>query len=69
MTRPTLRPMHTATEKEGLLGHHWWSESDLAACTDRLLPPNLPALLSDALAGKLLQPFARLTPDSLDEHH
>ncbi len=55
-TAPTLRPRHTANEAAGLLGHHWWSASELAACTDKLLPPNLPALLADALADELLQP-------------
>jgi hypothetical protein len=43
-------------EKAGLLGHRWWSESELAACTDKLLPSNLPALLADVLAGELRQP-------------
>jgi 8-oxo-dGTP pyrophosphatase MutT (NUDIX family) len=55
-TAPTLRPRHTENEKEGLLGHHWWSEPELAACTDEILPPNLPALLTDALTGQLRQP-------------
>jgi len=56
-TTPTLRPKHTANEKAGLLGHRWWSEPELAACTDKLLPPHLPTLLADALAGKLIQPL------------
>jgi 8-oxo-dGTP pyrophosphatase MutT (NUDIX family) len=55
-TAPSLRPRHTANERAGLLGHHWWSESELAVCTDKLLPPNLPALLADVLAGGPLQP-------------
>jgi 8-oxo-dGTP pyrophosphatase MutT (NUDIX family) len=54
---PTPRPTHTDNEKTGLLGHHWRSPSRLATCTDKLLPPNLPALLADALAGKLRQPI------------
>jgi 8-oxo-dGTP pyrophosphatase MutT (NUDIX family) len=56
-TTPTLRPRHTVNEKVGLLGHHWWRKSELATCTDKLLPPNLPALLTDALAGKLPHPI------------
>ncbi|HEX5348621.1 MAG TPA: NUDIX domain-containing protein [Pseudonocardiaceae bacterium] len=55
-TAPTLRPRHTDNEKEGLLGHRWWSEPELAACTDEILPPNLHALLTDALTGQLRQP-------------
>ncbi len=54
---PTLRPRHTANEKAGLLGHHWWSKPELAVCTDKLLPPNLPALVADALAGRLRRPI------------
>ncbi|MGH3573836.1 MAG: NUDIX hydrolase [Pseudonocardiaceae bacterium] len=56
-TAPTLRPRHTANEKAGLLGHHWWSKPELVACTDKLLPPNLPTLVADALAGRLRQPI------------
>jgi 8-oxo-dGTP pyrophosphatase MutT (NUDIX family) len=56
-TTPTQPPRHTINEKTGLLGHHWWSESELAICTDKLLPPNLPALLTDAHAGKLPHPI------------
>jgi 8-oxo-dGTP pyrophosphatase MutT (NUDIX family) len=56
-TAPTLRASHTANEKAGLLGHRWWNEPELTTCTDKLLPPNLPALLANALAGKLLQPI------------
>jgi 8-oxo-dGTP pyrophosphatase MutT (NUDIX family) len=56
-TTPTLRPRHTTNEKAGLLGHHWWSQPELAACTDKLLPPNLPTLLAYTLAGKLDQPL------------
>lgn len=56
-TTPTLCPRHTTNEKAGLLGHHWWSQPELTACTDKLLPPNLPDLLADTLAGKLVQPL------------
>ena len=56
-TTPTLHPRHTTNEKAGLLGHHWWSQPELAACTDKLLPPNLPTLLANTLAGKLTQPL------------
>ena len=51
-TVPTLRPRHTANEKAGLLGHQWWTQPDLATCTDKLLPPTLPTLLNDLLTGR-----------------
>jgi 8-oxo-dGTP pyrophosphatase MutT (NUDIX family) len=56
-TAPTLRPRHTANEKAGLLGHHWWSEPELATCTDKILPPNLPALLTNVLTREHPQPL------------
>lgn len=58
---PTLTPRHTPNEKAGLLGHHWWSQPELAGFHGRLLPPTLPRLLAALLAGELTHP---LTLDS-----
>lgn len=55
-TAPALRPKHTANEKAGLIEHRWWTQPELAACHDKLLPPNLPALLANVLDGTLRQP-------------
>jgi 8-oxo-dGTP pyrophosphatase MutT (NUDIX family) len=55
-TTPTLRPKRTANEQAGLIEHRWWTQPELAACRDKLLPPNLPALLADILDGALRQP-------------
>jgi len=55
-TAPTVRPTHTANEKAGLLGHRWWTQSELATCEDKLLPPVLPALLADVLSGRYRGP-------------
>ncbi|HEU5472244.1 MAG TPA: NUDIX domain-containing protein [Actinophytocola sp.] len=57
---PTLRPRHTANEKAGLIEHRWWTQPDLAACRDKLLPPNLPALFADILRGTLRRPVLLL---------
>ncbi len=47
------RTCHTANEKLTLLGERWWSAGELAAATDEwFLPPNLPELLPDVLAGR-----------------
>jgi 8-oxo-dGTP pyrophosphatase MutT (NUDIX family) len=54
---PTLRPKHTANEKAGLIEHRWWTNPELVACGEKLLPPNLPALLADILDGALRQPI------------
>jgi hypothetical protein len=35
-----------------MLGYHWWTQSSLARCHDKLLPPNLPHLLADILTGR-----------------
>ncbi len=48
---PRLRPKHTANEKAGLIRHRWWTQAELAATRDKLLPPNLPTLLNLILAG------------------
>lgn len=32
-------------------------QPEVAACTDKLLGPNLPTLLADMLVGKLVQPL------------
>jgi len=50
--RPRLRLKHTANEKQGMLGYQWWTQEELADCQDKLLPPSLPALLSDILHGR-----------------
>lgn len=55
-TAPTLRPRHTANEKAGIVEHRWWTQSELAACRDKLLPPNLPDLLADVVSGAHRQP-------------
>jgi 8-oxo-dGTP pyrophosphatase MutT (NUDIX family) len=49
---PRLRPKHTPNEKAGLLGHRWWTQPELAATGDKLLPPNLPTLLNLILTGR-----------------
>lgn len=56
-TAPTLQPRHTANEKAGLLGWHWWAQPELAHCPDKLLPPNLSALLADILNGSFQPPI------------
>ncbi|MGH4019073.1 MAG: NUDIX hydrolase [Pseudonocardiaceae bacterium] len=55
-TAPSLRPEHTANEKVGLIEHRWWTQPELVACRDKLLPPNLPALLAGVLDGAFRQP-------------
>lgn len=58
--RPALRTKHSANEKAGLIEHRWWSHPELAACRDKLLPPNLPALLADILNGPPEEPLLLL---------
>jgi 8-oxo-dGTP pyrophosphatase MutT (NUDIX family) len=58
---PALTPRHTPNEEAGLLGHHWWSQSELERFHGRLLPPSLPRLLAALLADELPTP---LTLDS-----
>ncbi|HEV2779226.1 MAG TPA: NUDIX domain-containing protein [Actinophytocola sp.] len=48
---PTTAIAPTANEKLGLIEHRWWSYHELAHCRDKLLPPALPTLLSQVLAG------------------
>src|SRR5215470_2673087 len=55
-TAPAFRPKHTTNEKAGLIEYRWWTHPELAACRDKLLPPNLPALLADVLNGAPRQP-------------
>jgi len=44
---------HTANEQLTLLGERWWSAGELAAVTGEwFLPPSLPELLPDILAGR-----------------
>jgi hypothetical protein len=47
-----VAPKHTPNEKAGLLGHRWFSHTELARCTDKLLPPELPRLFVDILTGR-----------------
>jgi len=45
-TAPRLRLKRlkrTANEKQGMLGYKWWTQSGLACCPDKLLPPQPPA--------------------------
>ncbi len=55
-TTPTARTKPTENERVGLLGRRWWSHDDLLDCRDELLPPALPALLGDIVAGQFTQP-------------
>lgn len=48
---------HSANEKVGLIEHRWWTHTELLTCPDRLLPPNLPALLGDILNGSSREPL------------
>jgi 8-oxo-dGTP pyrophosphatase MutT (NUDIX family) len=44
---------HTTNEQLTLLGERWWSTQELATASDHwFLPPNLPTLLPDILAGR-----------------
>lgn len=43
-------------ERLDLCGRRWWSHADLLDCRDKLLPPALPSLLGEILAGKLTPP-------------
>lgn len=56
-TTPAIHPKHTANERAGLIEHRWWHHPDLTACRDKLLPPNLPALLTEVLCGRLDEPL------------
>lgn len=48
--RSATRP--TDNEKLGLIERRWWTADELVQCRDKLLPPTLPTLLSDVLAGR-----------------
>jgi len=50
---PAVALKPSANEKLGLIERRWWTHADLASCTDKLLPPNLPDLMGDALAGRI----------------
>jgi len=43
--------MHRDSEQR-----RWWSHAELSECRDTLLPPALPALLGEILAGRLTRP-------------
>jgi 8-oxo-dGTP pyrophosphatase MutT (NUDIX family) len=46
-----LKP--SANERLGMLDRRWFTASDLRDCPDKLVPPELPDLLADTLAGAL----------------
>lgn len=50
-----LRP--SDNEKAGLIERRWWTATELAHCQDKLLPAELPALLTDLLADRLSTPL------------
>jgi 8-oxo-dGTP pyrophosphatase MutT (NUDIX family) len=54
---PAQPTKHTPNEKAGLLGHRWWNLPELSAFTGRLLPPTLPQLVADLIAGQLSEPL------------
>lgn len=50
---PRAQTCHTANEQATLLGERWWSAKELAAAAGEwFLPPSLPALLPNILAGR-----------------
>jgi 8-oxo-dGTP pyrophosphatase MutT (NUDIX family) len=51
--RVPLKP--TANERVGLIERCWWTLEDLRRCPDKLLPANLPALLSEILRGEFAE--------------
>jgi 8-oxo-dGTP pyrophosphatase MutT (NUDIX family) len=55
-TTPSTHTTPTTNERAGLLGQQWWSHAALLDCRDKLLPPALPALLGDILAGQFTPP-------------
>lgn len=55
-TTPTTPPTLTHEERACLLGQRWWSHAELLTCRDKLMPPALPAVLGDILAGQLASP-------------
>jgi 8-oxo-dGTP pyrophosphatase MutT (NUDIX family) len=56
-TTPTMQSKHTANEKAGFIEHRWWTQPDLAASRDKLLPPDLPSLLADIINGTFHRPI------------
>lgn len=54
-TAPQVAFQPTENEKAGLIERRWWSADELQACRDKLLPAELPRLLSDVLADQLGQ--------------
>ncbi|MFB9433591.1 NUDIX domain-containing protein [Streptoalloteichus tenebrarius] len=55
--QPQVAPQRTPNEHLGLLGQRWWTVEELAATTEKLLPPALPELLHQLLAGTLTNPI------------
>ncbi len=56
-TAPALAPKHTANERAGLLGWHWWTSQELAGCRDKLLPADLPRLHTAIINDQLPRPL------------
>jgi 8-oxo-dGTP pyrophosphatase MutT (NUDIX family) len=49
---PTADLAPTDNEKAGLIERRWWTAEELAYCTDKLLPRELPDLLPGIIAGR-----------------
>lgn len=56
-TTPTYAPTHTTNEQANLIESRWWTTNELAVSTAKFLPPNLPQLVSELIAGSLLTPL------------
>ncbi|MCM0675041.1 NUDIX domain-containing protein [Micromonospora phytophila] len=55
LVRVTAHEVDTAgfneVERSSVAGHRWWAVAELAATDERYYPPDLPAVLTRALAG------------------
>lgn len=49
----TVARRPTEDERLGVIEQAWFTADELRACPDRLVPPELPALLADIVAGNL----------------
>lgn len=48
----------TPSELEDVIGHRWWTVDEIRASADRFFPGRLPSLVTDALAGTVIdEPF------------
>jgi 8-oxo-dGTP pyrophosphatase MutT (NUDIX family) len=64
-TAHNLRPRHTANERAGILGRDWWSEPELAACTENSCHPTCrPCWPTSSQDTPPARRPARLAPDS-----